>query len=59
MDYKEFEKSNVFGLGSENSAFEQYFIGQSYLNPLTHEGLFFANVTFEFACSNNLNIHPA
>lgn len=59
MDYKEFEKSNVFGLGSENSAFAQYFIGKSYLNPLTKEGLFFANVTFESACRNNWHIHHA
>ena len=26
---KEFEKSNVFGLGQENSAYAQYFIGKS------------------------------
>lgn len=32
---KEFEKDNVFGLGNENTAFAQYFIGRSYLNPLT------------------------
>lgn len=30
-----FEKENVFGLGNPNDAFAQYFIGQSYLNPLT------------------------
>ena len=27
-DYKDFEKTNVFGLGSENTAFAQYFIGK-------------------------------
>ena len=32
---KEFEKQNVFGTGAENTGFAQYFIGNSYLNPLT------------------------
>lgn len=35
---KEFEKNNIFGLGNENTAFAQYFIGKSYLNPLTKVG---------------------
>ena len=45
----EFEKNNVFGLGQENTAYAQYFIGKSYFNPLTPAGVspFFANVTFE------------
>ena len=49
-DGKEFEKQNVFGLGQENSAFAQYFTGNSYLNPLTNPeetAVFLANVTFE------------
>lgn len=58
---KEFEKNNVFGLGNENSAYAQYFIGKSYLNPLTPAGVspFFANVTFEPGCRNNWHIHHA
>ena len=36
MNKEEFEKVNVFGLGEPNNAFAQYFIGQSYLNPLTN-----------------------
>ena len=58
---KEFEKDNVFGLGNENTAFAQYFIGRSYLNPLTPAGVspFFANVTFEPGCRNNWHIHHA
>ena len=61
MDYKDFEKSNVFGKGQENTAFAQYFIGNSYLNPLTKpgDGLAFANVTFEPGCRNNWHIHHA
>ena len=58
---KDFEKQNVFGLGNENSAYAQYFIGKSYLNPLTPAGTqpFFANVTFEPGCRNNWHIHHA
>ena len=56
MNKEEFEKANVFGLGEPNNAFEQYFIGQSYLNSLTNPketSLFLANVTFEPGCRNN------
>ncbi len=47
---EEFEKRNVFGTGAENTGFAQYFIGNSYLNPLTDPkncAVFMANVTFE------------
>ena len=49
---EQFEKQNIFGLGNENSAYARYFIGKSYLNPLTPAGVspFFANVTFEPGC---------
>ena len=46
----EFAKENVFGLGEANTAYAKYFIGNSYLNPLTNTKecpLFLANVTFE------------
>jgi quercetin dioxygenase-like cupin family protein len=58
---KEFEQQNVFGKGGENSAYAQYFIGKSFLNPLTDPkcGLFLANVTFEPGCRNNWHIHHA
>lgn len=58
---KNFEKDNIFGIGRENSAYAQYFIGKSYLNPLTPEGIapFMANVTFEPGCRNNWHIHRA
>ena len=61
-DKEEFDRLNVFGLGKENSAFAQYFIGNSYLNPLTDPAkcsLFLANVTFEPGCRNNWHIHHA
>ena len=43
------------------TAYAKYFIGQSYLNPLTNpeSGLFLANVTFEPGCRNNWHIHHA
>ena len=62
MNEKEFETENVFGLGQPNDAFAQYFIGKSYLNPLTDPSktsLFLANVTFEPGCRNNWHIHHA
>ena len=61
MDQQEFDRQNVFGLGAANTAFAQYFQGQSYLNPLTRpeDGLFLANVTFEPGCRNNWHIHHA
>ncbi len=58
---KQFEKENIFGIGQENSAFAEFFIGKSYLNPLTPAGVspFMANVTFEPGCRNNWHIHRA
>ena len=47
---EEFEKQNVFGTGTANTAYAQYFIGDSFLNPLTDPNktaVFLANVTFE------------
>lgn len=58
----EFNKSNVFGKGQPNAMFAKYFIGESFLNPLTEYGktpLFLANVTFEPGCRNNWHIHRA
>lgn len=51
----------MFGLGKPNTAFAQFFIGNSYLKPLTNpkETVFIANVTFEPGCRNNWHIHHA
>ena len=49
----------LFGLGEPNTAFEKYFIGRSYLNPISTEGVGIFNVTFEPACRNNWHIHKA
>ena len=47
----------IFPLGEKNTAYAAYFTGQSYLAPLTIEGIVSANVTFEPACRNNWHIH--
>lgn len=61
MEEKEFNEKNVFGKGEENTAYAKYFIGTSFLNPLTDPecGLFLANVTVEPKCRNNWHIHHA
>lgn len=60
-DKDEFEKQNVFGTGTPNTAYAKYFIGESYLNSLTkpEDGLHLLNVTFEPSCRNNWHIHHA
>ena len=49
------------GLGEPNTAFAQYFIGQSYLKALTNpdDYLPIFNVTFEPGCRNNWHVHHA
>lgn len=62
MEKEEFDKLNLFGIGKPNDNFARYFIGNSYLNPLTEFGkcpVFLANVTFEPRCRNNWHIHHA
>ena len=62
MSKEEFEPVNMFGTGVPNEMFAQYFIGQSFLNPLTNpqqSPVFLANVTFEPGCRNNWHIHHA
>lgn len=48
---------SLFGLGEENTAFEKYFVGKSYLKPLNIDGVGVYNVTFEPKCRNNWHIH--
>jgi quercetin dioxygenase-like cupin family protein len=47
----------LFGFGTENTAYAKYFIGKSYLQPLTSGEIAAANVTFEPKCRNNWHIH--
>lgn len=47
----------LFGLGKENTAYAKYFIGKSYLQPMTKDGINASNITFEPKCRNNWHIH--
>lgn len=61
-DKGQFDEANVFGQGVPNDMFAQYFVGNSYLNPLTdfQNGEFpLFNVTFEPGCRNSWHIHHA
>ena len=55
------EHGGFFGMGEPNVSYAKYFIGQSYLKPLTDpkETVFIANVTFEPGCRNNWHIYHA
>ena len=44
-------KEMVFPIGQPNDAFAQYFIGQSYLAPVSTSQVGIFNVTFEPGCS--------
>lgn len=62
LDKEEFDKANKFGTGNPNDAFAKYFVGNSFLNPLTNPkdtAVFLANITFEPGCRNNWHIHHA
>lgn len=47
----------IFPKGELNTAYTKYFIGNSYLAPLTEGTLPLHNVTFEPGCRNNWHIH--
>jgi len=53
------QREMVFPIGAPNDGFAQYFIGQSYLAPLSTEQVGIYNVTFEPGCRNNWHIHHA
>lgn len=61
QNFEQFEKENIFGKGIPNEAYAQYFIGNSFLKPLTgtETGVHLSNVTFEPGCRNNWHIHHA
>ena len=53
------ENEMVFPIGAPNDAFAKYFIGQSYLAPLSTQQVGIYNVTFEPGCRNNWHVHHA
>ena len=53
------ENRGPFAQGGANTAYARYFVGNSYLNMLSTEGVVIGNVTFEPGCRNNWHIHEA
>ena len=53
------KKEMVFPIGAPNDGFAQYFVGRSYLSPLSTSQVGVYNVTFEPGCRNNWHIHHA
>ncbi len=53
------EASMVFPIGAPNDAFAKFFVGQSYLAPVSTEQVGVFNVTFEPGCRNNWHVHHA
>ena len=49
----------MFPIGEPNNAYAKYFIGQSYLAPISTSQVKMFNVTFEPKCRNNWHIHRA
>ena len=57
---EEVKKGVIFPIGDENTAYAQYFVGQSYYNALVADpevAVGVGNVTFEPGCRNNWHIH--
>ena len=55
----EHASSMLFPIGAPNDAYAKYFIGQSYLAPISTKQVGIYNVTFEPGCRNNWHIHHA
>ena len=56
---QEYQKTIMFPVGNTNDAYAKYFIGQSYIAPISTEQVKMYNVTFEPKCRNNWHIHKA
>lgn len=54
-----YQNTILFPIGAPNDAYAKYFVGQSYLAPVSKEQVFIANVTFEPRCRNNWHVHNA
>ena len=59
MDKDRYQETVFFPIGEPNDAFAQFFVGQSYLAPLSTEQVPIYNVTFEPGCRNNWHVHNA
>ena len=54
-----YAKTIMFPIGAPNDAYAKYFIGQSYIAPVSTSQVKIYNVTFEPKCRNNWHIHHA
>ena len=54
-----YQNTIFFPIGVPNDAFAKYFVGQSYLAPISTEQVAIFNVTFEPGCRNNWHTHHA
>ena len=54
-----YQASIIFPIGQDNSAYEKYFVGQSYLAPISNGAFPIFNVTFEPGCRNHWHNHRA
>ncbi len=59
LDKQTHQSRMAFPIGASNDGYAQYFVGQSYLAPLSTEQVSIFNVTFEPGCRNNWHIHEA
>ena len=57
-DKERYQNEIFFPIGDPNP-YGDYFVGQSYLAPVSTEQIAIYNVTFEPACRNNWHIHHA
>ena len=56
---EKYAQTIMFPIGEPNIAYAKYFIGQSYLAPVSTNQVKIYNVTFEPKCRNNWHIHKA
>ncbi len=54
-----YQNSIFFPVGQPNDAYARYFVGQSWLAPVSTAQIPVFNVTFEPGCRNNWHIHHA
>ena len=58
-DKDKYAQTIMFPIGEPNIAYAKYFIGQSYLAPVSTSQVKIYNVTFEPKCRNNWHVHKA
>ena len=58
-DKDRYQNTIFFPIGEPNDAYAKFFVGQSYLAPLSMEQVPMFNVTFEPGCRNNWHTHHA